>query len=255
VAEFEQFNDIAVPVEAEDFARGRRRVRYTIGIAALVIAALAFWIYKRQADPISAFEAFDAGERYFRSARYQPAISSFEHAIALQPEYAAAYLMRARCNAAMNKPIAAMPDFNKYIEMRPDDAAAFLERGTAQKAQHSYPEAIADSTSAINLDPTLDTAYNLRGSTFREMGQPEKAVADFTKAVEIRPIMNNYFQRGATYQVLGRHELAVVDFSAAITIEPYAPQAYFARAQSYRALGNATAADADHQHARELDGF
>jgi tetratricopeptide (TPR) repeat protein len=254
VTEFDQFNDAAVPVEAEDFARRRRRVRLAIGAASIVIATFALWTYKRQVDPIAALQAFDAGERYFGTARYQQSISSFEHAIALRPDYTDAYLMRGRANAAMNKPLVAIPDFNKCIEMRPTDPVAFLDRGSAHLALHSYEEALADFTSAIQLDPKLDTAYNLRGTTFRAMGKHEKALEDFDRAVELRPLMNNFFQRGATYQLLDRHELAITDFSSAITIEPYGPQAYYARAQSYRALGNLAAADQDHSHAAELDG-
>ncbi len=254
MADLDQFNDLAIPVEAEDFARRRRRIWLAVGAAAIIVAAIAGWSYKRQLDPINALDAFDSGERYFRSARYQQALSSFDHAISLRPDYFDAYLMRGRSNAAMSKPSEAIPDFTKCIEMRPDDSVAFLDRGSAQFAIHSYKEALDDFTKAIELDPKLDTAFNLRATTLREIGENEKALVDFDRAVELRPIMNNFFQRGATYQLVGRHELAIADFSSAIKIDPYGPQAYYARALSYRALGNTAAAEQDRKYAAELDG-
>lgn len=250
-----QFNDTSIPVEADDLARRARRRRIAIGAVAVVIALTAAWIYRRQVDPINALESFDAGERHFRAARYQQAISSFEHAIALRPDYADAYLMRGRTNAAMNRPLVAIPDFTKCIEMRPNDPAALLDRGSAQLTLHSYAEALADFSKAIQLDQNLDTAYNLRGTTLRDMGDTDKALADFDHAVQLRPIMNNYFQRGATYQLLGRHELAIVDFNSAINIDPSGPQAYYARAQSLLALGKTQEAEKDRSYARELDGL
>ena len=66
--------------------------------------------------------------------------------------------------------------------------------------------------------------------------------------------MDNIFQRGATYQILGQHETAIADFSRVISFEPGSAQAYFARSQSFRALGDNAAADRDHRTGRILDG-
>lgn len=243
-----------VPVTAAEHAKGMLRTRLLIGTAVVVVAALSFWIYKRNVDPIHALEAFDAGERLLRTARYSQAIVSFDRAIALKSDYAEAYTMRARANLSLGKTLVALPDFTRAVELRPRDPQAYLDRGSAHVTLHEWQEALADFNRAVELDPKLAAAYNLRGSAIREMGDPAKSLKDFEQAVELLPSMDNIYQRGATYQLLGQHEKAIEDFSKLISAEPSSAQAYFARSQSFRAIGDMASAARDHKTGRILDG-
>ena len=243
-----------VPVSASDHAKGKRRRTLFIAAAVILVVGSTGWIYKRSVDPIHALEEFDAGERLLKNARYAQAIVSFDRAISYDGNFAEAYLMRGRANIALARPVAAIPDFSKVIELHPKDPQAWLDRGSAHSTQLEWPEALSDFNHAIELDPKLALAYNLRGSAVRAMGDPRKAVADFNRAVELLPNMDNIFQRGATYQILGEHEPAIADFSRVISFEPGSAQAYFARSQSFRALGDEASAKRDHRTGRILDG-
>jgi tetratricopeptide (TPR) repeat protein len=243
-----------VPVTAAEHAKGPRRAKFLIAAAALVVLAVGGWIYKRNVDPIHALEAFDAGERLLRTARYSQAIVSFDRAISLDPDYAEAYTMRGRTNIALARTLVAIPDFSTVIELRPRDPQAYLDRGTAHVSLQEWPDALADFNRAIELDPKLSVAYNLRGSAVRAMGDPRKALPDFMRAVELLPNMDNIYQRGATHQSLGQHQAAIDDFSRVISFEPSSAQAYFARSQSFRAIGDVAAANRDHRTGRVLDG-
>jgi tetratricopeptide (TPR) repeat protein len=245
---------VLVPVTHRDHERRRRRVKL-VGISILLaLAALAAWYYKLKTDPIRALEAYDAGERSLRSARYSQAILSFNRALALKPDLADAYLMRGRANVAQGRQLEAIPDFNKVIELRPRDPIAFLERGGAYLDVKDIPEAFADFTRAQELDPKLDTAYNRRALAYRAMGQPEKALDELNRAVALRANTDNIFQRGAINAQLGNHAAAVEDFTQLINAYPSSAQAYFARAQSYRALGDTVNAERDQEAGRILDG-
>lgn len=243
-----------VPVSAAEHAKGLRQTRFLVITAALLVAGLSFWIYKRNVDPIRALEAFDAGERLLRTARYSQAIVSFDRAISLKSDYAEAFTMRARANMSVGRTLVALPDLTRAVELRPRDPQAFLDRGTAHVALQEWQEALADFNRAVELDPKLAAAYNLRGSAVRAMGDPRKALTDFEQAAELLPNMDNIFQRGATYQLLGEHEKAIEDFSRLISAEPSSAQAYFARSQSFRAIGDQAAAARDHKTGRILDG-
>jgi tetratricopeptide (TPR) repeat protein len=245
---------VLVPVSEDDHVKRKRRMIFAI--VGLVIAAAAFagWEYKQKTDPLRALEAFDAGERYLRQARYQQAIVSFDRAISYKNDYSDAFLMRGRANLSLGKPLIAIPDFTKVTDLRPRDPIALLDRGQAHMALHEYPEALSDFTRAVELDPKLDTAYNLRGTAVRAMGDPKIALEDFDRAVELRGSMSNYLQRGATYQLLGDHEFAIADFSRVISFEPASAEAYYSRAQSFKALGDLESAARDHAKGRKLDG-
>jgi tetratricopeptide (TPR) repeat protein len=245
---------VLVPVTPHDHAKRRRRMKIAGFVFLVAMAILAVWFYKRQVDPIRALEAFDAGERALRAARYSQAIVSLDRAIALRDDYADAYLMRGRANMAQGRPLSAIPDFDRVIELRPRDPLALLDRGSAQLDIQEYNKALSDFTRALELDPKLDMAYNLRGVTLRAMGQKEKGLEDLTRAVALRETMDNLFQRASTFQSLGRHEEAIGDLTKVITFQPSSAQAYFARSLSYRALGNEAQAAQDHQQGRIFDG-
>jgi tetratricopeptide (TPR) repeat protein len=66
--------------------------------------------------------------------------------------------------------------------------------------------------------------------------------------------MDNLFQRGATYQLLNDHEFAIADFSQVIRLDQNSAQGYYARSQSFKALGDLESAERDHQQGRINDG-
>ncbi len=245
---------VLVPVSGEDHRKRKRRVMIASTMALLTVVVFAGWLYKQKTDPLRALEAFDAGERYLRQARYPEAIVSFDRALSMRGDYAEAYLMRGRANLSLGKPLLAIADFTKVTELRPRDPISLLDRGQAHMALHEYPEALSDFTHAVELDSKLDFAYNLRGTAVRAMGDPKKALDDFDRAVNLRESMSNVFQRGATYQLLGDHEFAIADFSRVISFEPASAEAYYARAQSFSALGDDEAARRDRDKAQLLDG-
>jgi tetratricopeptide (TPR) repeat protein len=245
---------IYVPVQAEDQQRNvSRKVR---NIAILVVAVIAglYYVYQHNVSPIQAREAFDAGARQLQSARYAQAILSFDRAIALAPDYVEAYQLRGRANMALTRPLQAGPDFTKTIALRPQSADGYLDRSGVHLALDEFQDAFTDASRAIQLDPKLSAGYNLRGAALRKLGNLKDALADYNKAVELSPDMDNYFQRGATYEELGDHEHAISDFNEVIGFQPLSSQPYYARAKSFRALGDEASAERDHNLGRVLDG-
>jgi tetratricopeptide (TPR) repeat protein len=244
---------VLVPVAREDFDRRRRRVIWTwVGAVALVAGAGA-WLHKRSVDPIRAQEAFDAGERLVRIARYEQAILSFNQAIALNGGFAQAYLLRGRANMGLSRPAEAVADFSRVIELRPGDPRALLERGTARLDLREFDAALADFDQAIRLQPDLAEAHNLRGIALRSKGDLNGALEAANRAVSLAPVMNHYYERAATLQLLERHAEAVEDLTRVIEFEPQSAQAYFARAKSLRAMGDEAGADRDHRTGRIMD--
>jgi tetratricopeptide (TPR) repeat protein len=245
---------VLIPLTAEDAARKSRRVKAVWILAAVIVLAGSAWMYKHSNDPVEAQQAFAAAQRLFDVARYEQVIVSCDRAIALKPDFAEAYLLRGKARVAHYDADLAAADFSKAIELRPRDPQVLLERASAYVDQKNYRAAIADATGALAIDSHLARAYNLRATALRATGDAQKAVADFTSAVKLQPDSDNYYQRGATYQILVDHHNAIEDFAEAIANDPDKPQAYFARAESERALGDMAAADRDQQQGRKLDG-
>lgn len=245
---------VLIPVTADDVARHTWRVRLTITGVTLFVLASAGYMYKRYTDPLNAKASFDAGMRLFKIARYNQAILSFDRAIALKPDMVDAYLLRGRAYVGNAQPEHAIGDFTKVTELHPSDPTGWIERGVAYLDLNNFQAAINDASHAIAVNPNEGAAYNLRGSAVRKFGDPKKALVDFNRAVELSPIADNYYQRGATYQLLGEHQLAIADFDRVIELIPDLASAFFARAESFRAIGDSVAAQRDHRQGRILDG-
>jgi len=245
---------VLIPMSAEDFDGHRLRVRTILIVSALVVTAAVGWVYKRSTDPLRARESYDAGERLYKIARYPQAILSFDRAISLKSDYADAYLLRARAREGISDLQGAIDDLSDVIRLRPNDPQPYVERGLAYLQFKNYEASMADCTKAIALDPKLAAGYNLRGTLVRAQGNPHQALEDFTRAVNLVPDLDNFYQRGATYLLLGEYQKAIADFSEAVIFSPFSAQAYFARAEAERALGDEESAKRDHLQGRILDG-
>jgi tetratricopeptide (TPR) repeat protein len=245
---------VLIPVTAEDVSRRTFRVRLTATVIILIVLAITGYLYKRSVDPLNAKASYDAGVRLFKIARYNQAILSFDRAIALKPDLVDAYLMRGKSFVGNAQPDRALADFSKVIELHPSDASGWIERGVAYLDLNNYRAATADASQAIAVNPQASAAYNLRGSAIRKGGDPKKALDDFNRAVELEPSADNYYQRGATYQLLEQHRRAIEDFNQVIAMIPDLASAFFARAESFRAIGEVAAAQKDHRQGRILDG-
>jgi tetratricopeptide (TPR) repeat protein len=244
---------IFIPVEAEDVARRRRRRLTLFSIIAIAALGIAGILYKRSVDPIHAQESYDSGVRLLKISRYSQAILSFDRAVSLKPDFADAYLMRARTLVADNNTERGILDFTRTIELRPHDPQPLIERGMVYLEMKDYQAAVHDASAALTLDTHLAPAYSLRGSALRSMGNPRSALADFSRAIELVPNEANYFDRGATYQMLGEDRLAIADFNEMIAFQPGSSIGYFARAKSKFAIGDAKGAEEDREIARIID--
>ncbi|MEE3371478.1 MAG: tetratricopeptide repeat protein [Planctomycetota bacterium] len=108
---------------------------------------------------------------------------------------------------------AAITHFNQAIRIDPDYAEAYYNRGLAHRDQ--YDKAIADFTEAIRIDPGDVEAYYQRGYTYSlQFGQDDKAIADYTEAIRIDPgYVEAYYHRGVAHRESGNDEKAAVDFA------------------------------------------
>jgi tetratricopeptide (TPR) repeat protein len=245
---------ILIPVTADDVARRKRRVFLKTASVVLVMAALGYVLYRRSIDPMNALQAYDSGQRLLTIGRYQQAILSFDRATHLKPDFADAYMMRGKAEVFESKTVNAIRDFSKVLELRPNDSPALAERSAAYLDYKDFKLALADANTALSLDPKMSRAYNLRGSCERALGDPRKALEDFTRAIELHDNEDNYFQRGATYQLMGEHGRAISDFNEVILRKPDESPAYFARAESKRAIGDERGAVTDHRTGRKIEG-
>jgi len=158
-----------------DAARSVTRAVATTCIALLVIGLLAVTgcSHPVAATPMQqALADFDA-------ERWDAAIAACDKAIALDPENAAAYLLRGRAQHLAGRLDRAVADLTDAIRLNPQDPEAYYQRANAYRALGQTALKDADNMSARQIDPNYTYQFQTDGPLAMDpaviKGEPESA--------------------------------------------------------------------------------
>jgi len=128
----------------------------------------------------------------------------------------------------------AISDFDQAIALDPDYAEAYRERGITYGNKGDLDQAIADLSKAIELFPDFADAYHDRGNVYSGKGDIDNAISDLNQAIIIDPnFAEAYHDRGDVYNTKGEIDNAIADYNKAIAIDPYFSDAYKSRAEAF----------------------
>ncbi|MCA2896703.1 tetratricopeptide repeat-containing S1 family peptidase, partial [Microcystis sp. M039S1] len=152
--------------------------------------------------------------------RYDEGLAAINQAINLAPR-AAWYYNRGNLYYYQQKYDLALSDYDKAIELNPNYAKAYYNRGVLYYDQKKYELALADWNKAIELNPNFTDAYYNRGNLYYNQQKYDLALSDYNKAIDINPNdAGAYLNRGGLYSYQQKYELALADFNKAIEINP-----------------------------------
>ncbi|MCY4570135.1 MAG: tetratricopeptide repeat protein [Candidatus Poribacteria bacterium] len=113
----------------------------------------------------------------------------------------------------------ALSAYDKAIRLQPDYAEVYNNRGNIKNELGSRDAALDDYDKAIRLNPNFAEAYSNRGSTKFRLGKHDKAFADLNKAIRLQPdFINAYINRGVAQLGLGNIDEAKLDFQTALEL-------------------------------------
>ena len=102
-------------------------------------------------NDIAAGAFFARGFAHTDLGRHEEAISDYNEAIRLNPNFAEAYMARGFTNHNSGKHDEAISDYNEAIRLNPSPADAYLLRGLTKKALRKVEEAKVDYQTALKL--------------------------------------------------------------------------------------------------------
>jgi protein O-GlcNAc transferase len=121
----------------------------------------------------------------------------------------------------LNRPADALTSYNKAIALKPDFADAHYNRGNMLNALKRPEEAIASYDKTIALKPENAEAHNNRGAVLNNLKRYEEALASFDKAIALKPDdAEAHNNRGAALNALKRHPEALASVEKAIALKP-----------------------------------
>jgi adenylate cyclase len=162
--------------------------------------------------------------------RYEKALRESEQAIKLDPTLAWGFNTRGWAQIGLLNYQKAIEDLNKAIELDPNYAYAYCHRSWAYLMTKSYNQAFEDANKAVGIDPELSLAYFRRGRALVSLNKLQDAMKDFDKAIELDPMFSySFLQRGYTFLKLGKTEQAVQDLKKAASLGNIDAQEYLRR--------------------------
>ncbi|MYA71879.1 tetratricopeptide repeat protein [Candidatus Poribacteria bacterium] len=203
---------------------------------------------------VSAETHFYRGNEKYLMRVYQDAITAYNEAIRLQPDFANAYVNRGLAKEKLGQHESAIMDYSSAIEIDSTLAGAYNNRGSAQRRLGQYFLALEDLSTAIQLDPRYVKAYVNRGNAKNSLGHPNEALEDFNTALALDPdSAEAYNNRGVAKAALMQLPDAIEDFNTAIELNPELVNAYYSRGIAKFIIGkNIREAEADLQTALKL---
>jgi tetratricopeptide (TPR) repeat protein len=186
------------------------------------------------------------GVTLFNLERYKEALDSFDKAVTINPDDRKVWVLRGRILGNLERHEEALASFDRAVAINPDDQVWVL-RGVTLFNLERYKEALDSFDKAIAINHDDYQSWRLRGNTLNNLERYEEALASFDKAISINP---NEYQSWCLYgnilNNLKRYKEALDSFDKAIAIDP---NDY----QSWRLHGNAL--DNLKRYEEALDSF
>ena len=199
-------------------------------LKALISKSEAVKPLAKEKQSVSAETYFYRGNEKYLMTSYEDAITAYNEAIRLQPDFANAYVNRGLAKEKLGQHEAAIVDYSSAIKIDPELAGAYNNRGSVQRRLGQHFLALEDLSTAIQLDPHYVKAYVNRGNTKNSLGHPNEALEDFNTALDLDPgSAEAYNNRGIAKASLMQLPDAIKDFDTAIELNPDLANAYYSR--------------------------
>jgi len=140
-----------------------------------------------EADPASARGFNDLGAVLLEEGRAEEAVTQFERAAALKPDFAAAHTNLGAALEKLGKLDQAQAELLKAIETGPSYAPAHYILGLVLNQRGDTQGAAREWRRALELDPTYAEAHDRLGETFDAHGRTAEALTEWRAAIDLAP--------------------------------------------------------------------
>ncbi len=225
-------------------------------------------LFGKDTDNIEAYLKLLQGREYsnrFNRESNVLARQMYEEAIALDPEYAMAYLNLSATHlmdllyGSSRSPKRSLGRAEELVQkaLALDDSLAeaysFLGRIYLTKRQHE--KAIAEGERALALAPNSAFVHAALAFSLYYAGRPEEAIVLYKKAIRLNPIPRTWYlcSLGTAYRLTGRYEEAISAYKKALRRAPDSLFAHLGLASAYNLLGREEEARAEAEEVLRID--
>jgi eukaryotic-like serine/threonine-protein kinase len=223
---------------------------------------------KKATENLEAYDLYLRGRFFWNqrtSADMKTALSHFEQAASVDPNFAVAYAGMADCYlllplygggvpAEMYPKAIAMAQ--KAISLDPTLGEPHASLGLVHSLfDFDFAASVREFEEAIRLNPNYAIAHHwFGGSTLPALGQFDRANAEAKRALELDPLsLVMITDAGTVYWITGRYQEAVAQCRKAIEIDPRNYTAHWQLGQALECIGDLRGAIAEYEKSTQLD--
>jgi tetratricopeptide (TPR) repeat protein len=149
------------------------------------------------------------------------ALSSFQTATEVDPEYYDAFMELGYLYAAKGNPLA-IEYFNTALDLRPASSEAYYHKGMFYQAAGHFQDAMEVYRAMVKADANAFLGYyNMGYLHLVELGEFRTAAAYFDTVLTIQPgYIDALFNKGLSYEELGEERTAVAIYQEVLSRDP-----------------------------------
>jgi len=204
--------------------------------------------------PNSAMVQYILGEAYAKLGFFPDAVTAFQKAIKLKPDYTDAwYNLGWAYTRAGNMPEAA-DVFQQLVKLTPRDPQAWENLGGAYAGEGHPADAISAYKKAVELKPDFADAQFKLGAAYASQGRYPDAINAFRLALKYKhDFPDAWFNLGVVSQQQGEYNEAVLFFQQALKLKPNYAEAWGGLVRAYLKLHETTKAGEAAREMKKID--
>jgi tetratricopeptide (TPR) repeat protein len=224
---------IAVVWGMADLCRSRVYLRWGWGIASVLALAALAWTAHRQTS-------------YWRNSE-----TLWAHTLRCTTNNFTAHRLYGNALAALGHISRAEEQYRAAVAIKPDYAAAYYNLGVAAASRGDMDEAMSQYRKVLKASPDHDCAHNNLGYGLLLRGESYEALKHFKEALRVKPDFTEaHYNCGLALHDLGHFRAAVAEYQEAIRTKPDYPEAYYNLGLAFDACGQR--AEARYNNGRAL---
>ena len=218
----------AVPNKKTKFSSKLYKALISIGLVGLGVAATVVLV--NVINSSSATKLYNRGNTLYDLKRYKEAITTYDKAIKIRPEYSEAWNGQGNTLYELKRYKKALDAYEKAIQIQPKYLEAWIGRSFVLDNLQRYQEAIDSFDKALKIKLDYPEVWNGRGDALNNLQRYEEAIKSYDKAVQYKP---DYYQawnsRGWALHNLHRYEDATAAYDKAVQYKSDYDQAWYNR--------------------------
>ncbi|KAB8314540.1 serine/threonine-protein kinase [Tolypothrix campylonemoides VB511288] len=200
-----------------------------LGVISLIGIGVGSSIYIVNAiNSANSTELYKQANTLYELQRYQDALSRYEKAVNIRPEYAQAWNGQGKTLYELKEYKEALAAYDQAIQLEPDYLLAWSGRGFTLNKLQRYQEAIASFDKALQLQNNYPEVWNAKGEALAKLNEYDQALKSYDKAIELnKEYYGAWYNKALLLQNIKRYDESISAYDKVLELKQDYERAWY----------------------------